>query len=115
MVTETATAMVYSPGSMEDRREAPGVEEFEKRVEELEGITDRLGTVPDEDLVETLDRAVALLREINAGIEAGIHHAGEETRELDTLLDGVDFGPFDRALEEFEGRNTGGNPGEPGR
>ena len=103
--------MVYSPGLMEDRREAPDVEELEKRVEELEGITDRLGTVPDEDLVETLDRAVTLLREINAGIEAGIRQTGEETRELDSLLGGIDFGPFDRALEEFEGRDAGGNPG----
>ena len=103
--------MVYSPELMKDRREAPGVEELEKRVEELEGITDRLGTVPDEDLVETLDRAVALLREINAGIEAGIHQTGEETKELDSLLGGMDFGPFDRALEEFEGRDTGGNTG----
>ncbi len=110
-MAEIATAMVYSPGLMEDRREAPSVEELEKRVEELEGITDRLGAVRDEDLVGTLDRAVSLLREINAGIEAGIHQTGEETRNLDTLLGGMDFGPFDRAMEEFEGRDPGGNTG----
>ena len=107
--------MVYSPGLMEGRGQAPDLEELEKRVGELEEITDRLGTVPDEDLVETLDRAVALLREINAGIEAGIHHAGEETGELDTLLEGVDFGPFDEALSELEARASDGTPGEPGR
>ncbi len=107
--------MVYSPGLMEGRRQTPDVKELEKRVGELEEVTDRLGTVPDEDLVETLDRAVALLREINAGIESGIHHAGEETGELDTLLEGVDLGPFDEALSELEGRASDGTTGEPGR
>lgn len=82
------------------------MEELEKRVEELEGITDSLGTVPDEELVGTLDRAVALLREINAGIEARIGQAGEETRKLDTLLEGMDPGQFDEVLEEFEGRTS---------
>jgi len=100
---------------MEGKRQAPDVEELEKRVGELEEVTDRLGTVADDDLVETLDRAVALLREINASIEAGIQRTGEETGELDTLLEGVDYGPFDEALDEMEGRAPDGSPGEPGR
>lgn len=79
-------------------------EKLEGRVGELEKIADSLGDVPDEELVETLDRAVGLLKEINAGIEAGLEEATHETRELGTLLDGVSFGPFDETLEELEKR-----------
>lgn len=81
-----------------------GAENLEERVGELERIADSLGDVPDENLVETLDKAVDLLGEINAGIEAGLNEATSEARELGTLLDGVSFGPFDETLEELEKR-----------
>lgn len=87
--------------SQGDKREP---ENLEERVVELERIADALGEVSDEDLVERLEEAVGLLKEINAGIEAGLDEATTETRELGTLLDGVSFGPFDEALETLEKR-----------
>ncbi|MGH3086235.1 MAG: hypothetical protein ACRDSJ_02805 [Rubrobacteraceae bacterium] len=83
---------------------AKNVDDLEKKVGELEDIADALGEAPDEELVETLDWAVSLLKEINAGIEAGLEEATSETRDLGALLDGVSFGPFDEALEELEKR-----------
>lgn len=102
--------MVYSPGPMEDR--APDNRELEEKVGELERLTDSLGGVPDEELVGTLNEAVKLLAEINAGIEARLDAAGGESREIGALLGGVDFGPFDEALEDLERRER--TPGEPG-
>ena len=84
---------------MEDRREAPDLEE---RVGELERLADSLGSVPDEELVGTLNRAVELLREINARIEMELEAAGDESGEIGAILDGLDLGPFDEALEEIE-------------
>ena len=54
-------------------------------------------------------RAVALLAEVNARIEAGLSETEGETRELGDLLEKVDFGPFDAALEELE--RPSGDPG----
>jgi hypothetical protein len=82
-------------------------ENLEERVGELERIADSLGDVPDDELVETLDKAVELLGEINAGIESGLDDAASETRELGSLLGGVSFGPFDETLEELEKRERG--------
>lgn len=104
--------MMYSPGPMEDRRDAPDIERLEKQVDELERLTDALGTVPDEEVVEVLGRAVGLLKEINAGIEAGVHSARDRLGDVDALLARVNLGPFDEAMEELERQER--NAGEPG-
>jgi len=89
------------------------MEELAKQVDELERLAGSLGDVPDEDLADTLADAVRVLGEINARIEARVEAAGEESREADSLLSGVDFGPFDEALEDLERRERGA-AGEPG-
>lgn len=88
------------------------MEELGARVDELERLAGTLGDVPDEELADTLAEAVKVLGEINARIEARVEAAGEESREADSLLSGVDFGPFDEALEDLERRERGA--GEPG-
>lgn len=98
---------MYSPGAMENSRKTPDLEELEARIVELENIADDLGNVPDEELTERLGRAVELLKEVNAGIEAGMTSLGEESREIGGLLDRVDFGAFDAALEELEEQEKG--------
>ncbi len=102
---------MYSPGPMEHRRETPDLEVIEEKVGELERLTDSLGSVPDEELVEKLKEAVRLLGEINARIEAGIAAAGDESSDIGTLLDGLDLGPFDESLGELERRER--STGEP--
>jgi hypothetical protein len=97
---------------MEDRNQMPDGRELDEKVGELERIADSLGGVPDEELVGTLNAAVELLGEINAGIEARLDTASAESREIGGLLEGVDFGPFDEALEDAERRER--TPGEPG-
>ena len=99
---------MYSPDPMEDRREA---QDLEERVGELERLADSFGSVPDEELVGTLDRAVELLREINARIEIELDAAGGESGEIGAIIDGLDLGPFDEALEEIERRER--EAGEP--
>ena len=96
--------MMYSPNPMEDRRE-----DLEAKLGELEGLADSLGDVPDEELVGTLNRAVELLREINARIEMELAAAGDESREIGALIERLDLGPFDEALGELERqeRDTG--------
>ena len=85
---------------------------LEQKVGELERLTDALDEVPDEELVGTLGEAVELLAEINAGIEARLDAAGNESREISALLGEVDFGPFDAAMEDHEQRErTIGEPG----
>jgi phosphoglycerate-specific signal transduction histidine kinase len=85
---------------------------LEEKVDELEKLTDSLDDVPDEELVGALGEAVELLAEINAGIEARLDTAGEESREVGSLLGQVDFGPFDEAMEDHEHRErTTGEPG----
>lgn len=101
--------MVYSPHPMEDRKEISDIEGLEQRVEELEGLADALANAPDEELVEVLNRAVNLLGEVNAGIEAGIRSADEGTRGLGGILNRTNFGDFEAALGELEERET---PGE---
>ena len=110
---EDPAVMVYSPGVMEDRGiEQDNVDGLEEKVGELERLTDSLDDVPDEELVGTLTEAVERLAEINAGIEARLAAAGDESREIGALLGQVDFGPFDEALEEHERRErTTGEPG----
>ena len=96
---------------MEDRREATDLGELEEKVGELERLADSLGTVPDEELVGALGRAVELLREINARIEMGLDAAGDEARGVGEIIESLDLGPFDEALGELERRER--NAGEP--
>ncbi len=97
---------------MEDRNGTPDIKGLEARVEEIEGLADALANAPDEELVEVLNRAVSLLGEVNAGIEAGIRSVGEGSRELGGVLDRANFGDFDAALGELEEQER--NPGEYG-
>ena len=90
---------MYSPEPMEERPEIQGLEE---RVGELERLADSLDGVPDEELVGALDLAVELLREINTGIETELDAADRESREIGEIVEGMDLGPFDEALEELE-------------
>jgi hypothetical protein len=92
---------MYSPNLMEDRRET---QDLEEKLGELEGLADSLGDVPDEELVGALDRAVELLREINARIEMELAAAGDESREIGALIERLDLTPFDEALGELEQR-----------
>jgi hypothetical protein len=78
------------------------MERLEERLAELEKLAEELEGVPDSGVVGVLDRAVALLAEVNARIEAGLSEAEVEARELGDLLEKVDFGPFDAALEDLE-------------
>ena len=100
---------MYSFGPMDSRRGAE-IGRIEERLAELERLAEELEGVPDTEVVSLLDRAVALLAEINAGIEAGLLSAEGEARELGELLERVDFGPFDAALENLE-RSKGGSDG----
>lgn len=94
---------------MSDER-STDVGRLEERLAELERLAEELEGVPDAEVVGVLDRAVALLAEVNASIEAGISSAEGEARELGDLLNRVDFGPFDAALDELE-RPPGGPGG----
>lgn len=97
---------------MGDRSERPDLQELDEKVVELERLADSLGGVPDEELVGSLNAAVELLGEINAGIEAWLDAAGAESQEIGGILEGVDFGPFDEALKDVERRER--MSGEPG-
>ncbi len=101
--------MMYSPDSMDGGR-GSDIGRLEERLAELEKLAEELESVPDSGVVDVLDRAVALLAEVNAGIEAGLLEAEGEARELGDLLQKVDFGPFDAALEDLE-RPSGGQGG----
>ncbi len=92
---------MYSSGPMDGGRGAD-IGRLEERLAELEKLAEELEGVPDAEVVSLLDRAVALLAEINTGIEAGLLSAEGEARELGELLERVDFSPFDAALEDLE-------------
>jgi hypothetical protein len=96
---------------MVDRKETTNLRELEEKVGELERLADSLGAVPDEELVGTLGRAVELLREINVRLEANLAAAADESREINTIIDGLNLGPFDEALRELERQER--NAGEP--
>jgi hypothetical protein len=100
---------MYSPDSMDGGR-GSDIGRLEERLAELEKLAEELESVPDSGVVDVLDRAVALLAEVNAGIEAGLLEAEGEARELSDLLEKVDFGPFDAAVEDLE-RSSGGQGG----
>jgi phosphoglycerate-specific signal transduction histidine kinase len=96
---------------MNDREKRPDLGSLEEKLGELERLTDSLASVPDEELVASLNQAVELLGEINARIEARIAAAGDESHEIGALLDGLDLGPFDEALGELERQErTHGEP-----
>ncbi len=101
--------MMYSPGPM-DGGQRVDTDHLEERLAELERLVEDLEGVSDSEVVGVLDRAVALLGEVNARLEAGILEAEGEARELGDLLEEVDFGPFDAALEDLE-RPSGGSGG----
>ena len=103
--------MMYSPSPMEDRKDTPDLGELEEKVGELERLADSLGSVPDEELVGALGRAVELLKEINTGIETKLDAAGAESSEVGAIIEGLDLGPFDEALGELERQER--NAGEP--
>ncbi len=104
---------MYSAEPMEDRgKQQDDLVGLEEKVGELENLTDALDDVPEQELVGILNEAVELLAEINAGLEARLDTAGDESREIGTLLGHVDFGPFDEAMEDHEHRErTTGEPG----
>jgi len=104
-----AVGMVYSRRSMSGEQRA-NIGHLEERLAELERLVEELEGVSDSEAVGVLDRAVTLLGEINARLEAGILEAEGEARELGDLLDEVSFGPFDAALEDLE-RPSGGSGG----
>jgi hypothetical protein len=83
---------------------------LEERLSELEKLAEELEGVPDSGVVDILDRAVAILAEVNARVEANLSEVEGEARELGDLLEEIDFGPFDAALESLE-RPSGGPGG----
>lgn len=114
---------MYSPGPVEDgerktERRAPnrevGIERLEERLAQLEGLAESLESVPDAEMVAVLERAVALLAEVNDRLEAGLKSSENEARELGELLDRTDFGPLDEALERAQRPPEAPNEG-PGR
>ena len=102
--------MMYSPGPMDGGR-GTEIKLLEERLAELESLAEDLEGVSDAEVVGTLERAVALLVEVNARVEAGLAGAEGEAREIGELLEKVDFGPFDAALEDLERRPPGGAGG----
>lgn len=101
--------VMYSSVSMNDEQSVE-LGRLEERLAELERIAEELEGVPDSEVVGVLDRAVALLAEVNARIEAGLSSAEGGAREIGDLLERVDFGSFDAALEDLE-RPPGGPGG----
>jgi ElaB/YqjD/DUF883 family membrane-anchored ribosome-binding protein len=94
--------MMYSPEPMDERKETPDLGDLEEKVSELERLADALGSVPDDELVGTLNRAVELLREVNTRLEANLDAVVDESRGINTIIDGLDLGPFDEALGGLE-------------
>jgi hypothetical protein len=86
------------------------VRRLEERLSELEKLAEELEGVPDAGVVDILDRAVALLAEVNTQVEADLASTEGEVRKLGELLEEIDFGPFDAVLENLE-RPSGGPGG----
>lgn len=106
--------MVYSALGMGDDgaedRQNPA-EKLEERVAELESLSEELGRAPESELTGMLERAVTLVEEINTGIESRLNAAQQESGEVEGLLDKVDFGPFDAAMESLERESPEGSSG----
>lgn len=114
---------MYSPGPMNsgERRtrssaeNRAGIERLEERLAELEELAEALESMPDAEIVGVLERAVALLAEVNDRLEAGLEASENEARELEGILDQTDFGPLDEALERAQRPPEapgGGGPGD---
>ena len=102
--------MMYSRAPMEPERTDEGGADLaavEEKLARLEKLAENLETVPDGEITGVLEEASALLGEVNARIEKGIEASEKEARDLGDLIREVDFGPFDRALEDME-RPSGG-------
>ena len=103
--------MMYSRAPMENPEKGePGgadLTAIEEKLSRLERLAENLETVADGEITDVLEEATALLGEVNARIEQGIEASEKEARQLGDLIREVDFGPFDRALEEME-RPPGG-------
>ena len=95
---------MYSPAPMEPGRREGGADlaAVEEKLARLEKLAENLETVPDGEITDVLEEATALLAEVNARIEKGIEASEKEARELGDLIREVDFGPFDKALEDME-------------
>ena len=101
---------MYSRAPMEPERVQGGVDlaQVEEKLARLEGLAESLETVPDGAVPGILEEATALLAEVNARIERGIEASEREARELGELIREVDFGPFDKALDDMEKPRGGG-------
>jgi hypothetical protein len=88
--------------AMDRGQERPGVEELEGRVSELERLADALENAPGDEVAAILDRALALLEEVGAGIEAHLVSLESGEREVGKVLGEADLGPLDAALRELE-------------
>lgn len=101
LARDRVVGMMYSLGLMDGSREAD-IKRLEEQLAKLENLADELERVPDAEVIGILDRAVALLTEVNAHVEAGLFSAEGEARELGDLLQNVDFGSFDAALKDLD-------------
>lgn len=110
MGAETTRPMMYSPAPMEPGRAEGGTDlaAVEEKLTRLEKLAENLETVPDGEITGVLEEATALLGEVNARIEKGIEDSEKEARELGDLIREVEFGPFDKALEDLETPPGGG-------
>ncbi len=104
---------MYSPAPMEPGRAERGeagadLAAVEEKLARLEKLAENLETVPDGEITGVLEEATALLGEVNRSIEKGIEASEDEARQLGDLIREVDFGPFDKALEEMERPPGGG-------
>lgn len=106
----TGAPMMYSRAPMEPEGAQGGADPapIEEKLARLEGLAESLETVPDGAVPGVLEEATALLAEVNASIERGIEASEREARELGDLIREVDFGPFDKALEDMERPRGGG-------
>lgn len=103
--------MMYSRAPMEPGRNEGGdanLTAVEEKLARLEKLAENLEAVPDGEITGVLEEATVLLGEVNARIERGIEDSEKEARELGDLIRNVDFGPFDKALEDMEKPSGGG-------
>ena len=75
---DRAARMMYSPGPMDGGE--IDVRRLEERLSELEKLAEELESVPDSGVADILDRAVALLAEVNSRVEAGLASTEGEVR-----------------------------------
>ncbi|MDP9454233.1 MAG: hypothetical protein M3Q60_00260 [Actinomycetota bacterium] len=102
--------MMYSRAPMEPGGTdgGPDLAALGERLARLEKLAENLETVPDGEITDVLEEASALLGEVNARIKKGIEASEKEARDLGDLIREVDFGPFDKALEDMERPPGGG-------